>query len=318
MPTIRLPRYAYEDSLPGLLEALWQPLDDDPLIIDFSHCIYYIPAAVTILITRIDHAMRAEAQIELRGLEECQNFQYLQRIDFFDQLGLKLEENFVRRSTGNAFVPLREIVPANVSFRDDPVATDLAKCVANGETGDLFLLSQYALGEIIANLRQHAGQRGFVCAQYSPGRGQARIGIADAGMGIRESFRANNAPYYQPEMNDLQVLELAMSAWRSSKSHLRTGAYGEPSNRGVGLTMVRTMVAESYGQFFLASGNAWWFRNGTSLPRSGFLPEPARVQGTIVSATYARDQVDNYIGLRRLAWNALGLTQGPDTGNLFG
>lgn len=313
---VRLPPYVFEDELPTLLAALWCPLPDGILAVDFTRVKYYTPSAVTILITRIDHAIRQNLGVELHGLEDCENFRYLQRIDFFDQLGLKLPEHFTRHDAGNAFVPLREVVPAPVAVTNETVATDLARCVANHDGNDVFQLSQYALGEVIANLKQHAGERGFVCAQYSPKQDLARIGIADSGIGIRESFRANGAPRYRPEMSDAQVLELAMSPWSSSKAHLR-GAYGGSSNRGIGLTLTRFMVAQSYGHFFLASGTVWWFRNGMAPEKSGVLPEGCRVQGTVLSLGYQRAQVSDYISLRREAWDSLLLTPESDTDTLF-
>src|SRR5438874_487331 len=83
------------------------------------------------------------------------------------------------------------------------------------------------------NLRQHAGQRGFVCAQYSQKQDRARIGIADSGIGIYESFRQSSSPRYREGMDDLQTIELAMAPWSSSRAHLK-GAYGESANKGVG------------------------------------------------------------------------------------
>lgn len=313
---IRLQPYVFEDDLPRLLATLWQPLADGVLAVDFSRAVYYIPAAITVLITRLDHGMRARLKIELHGLNMCKNFRYLQRIDFFDQLGLKLQEDFKRHDAGTAFVPLREVMPGHVSIKDDPLASELAGCVADAPDGDVFQLSQYSLGEIIANLKQHACERGFVCGQYLRKRDLVCIGIADSGIGIREGFRQHSAPRYREEMTDGQVLDLAMSLGGSSKAHLRT-AYGQSANMGVGLTITRFMVAESYGHFFLASGNSWWSRNGLGAPKSGILANGAVVQGTVLSLGYQRDQVGNYIELRQQAWAGLGLTSDGSARNLF-
>lgn len=313
---ITLPSCVVEDGLPDFLGALWQPVDGDRLDFDFSRVVFYIPAAITMLIARIDHARRSGVTGAFIGLHECKSFRYLQRIDFFDQLGIALPEDFERHDTGTAFVPLREVVPSPVSIRDDPLATDLARCVADAAEGDVFQLSQYSLGEIIANLKQHACQRGFVCAQYMKQSDLVRIGIADSGIGIREGFRQNSAPKYQAEMNDAQVLELAMSLFGSSKAHLTT-PYGESPNRGVGLTITRFMVAESYGHFFLASGTSWWFRNGLGTPKDGVFANGASIQGTVLSLGYQRDQVTNYPELRQQAWAGLGLTSDPRTRSLF-
>jgi hypothetical protein len=311
-----LPAYVFENNLPNFLATISSPPDERPLRIDFSRAKYFIPVAVAALIARIDHAQRNGVRFAPTGLEQCENLRYLQRIDFFEQLGVELPENFRRHDAGTAFVPIREIEPGPVRLTNDPTATELARCVANGDDNEAFYLSEYTLGEVIANLRQHAGERGFVCAQYSPKLDRARIGIADTGIGIGESYRRSSSPQYRPGMDDLQILELAMAAWSSSKAHWR-GAYGESANKGVGLTMVRFMVAESYGHFFLASGEAWWMRDGLAAPRSGILPHGCHVQGTIVGASYQRDQVVNYAELRAEAWKSLELTDTREEGTLF-
>ena len=312
---VRLPPYVFEDELPSLLATVWQPLPDGTLALDFSRVKYYTPAAITMLITRIDHAMRMGLGVELHGLEDCENLRYLQRIDFFDKLGLKLPEHFTRHNAENAFVPLREVVPGPVSVSDDPLSSELAKCVADSESGDVYLLSQYSLGEIIANLKQHACERGFVCAQYTPKSDLVRIGLADSGIGIRQSFRDGGAPNYREEMTDLQVLDLAMSLWGSSKAH-KKGAYGASQNRGVGLTITRFMVAESYGHFFIASGSAWWFRDGLKDPVAGTL-NGTQIQGAVLSLGYQRHHVNSYLELRAQAWEALGLTKPQPDNTLF-
>ena len=313
---ISLPSSVVESDLPDFLATLWQPVVGTTLDIDFSRVVFYIPAAVTMLVARIDFARRSGMKGTLMGLKECKSFRYLQRIDFFDQLDIELPEDFERHDTGTSLVSLREVMPGHVSLLDDPLATELAACVADAADGDVFLLSQYSLGEVIANLKQHAGERGFICGQYTQKSDLVRIGIADSGIGIRESFSRNSAPRYQEEMTDVQVLDLALAPLGSSKAHLVT-PYGESPNRGVGLTITRFMVAESFGHFFIASGTAWWYRNGLAPEKSGTFANGARVEGTVLSLGYNRFQVSNYANLRQQAWEGLGLTPGTSSRKLF-
>lgn len=278
MRMIRLPAYVFEEGMPGFLATIWSRSEEPDLSVDFSRVKYLIPVAISALVARIAHAQRSGHALRFIGLEQCESLRYLQRIDFFERLGISLPERFARHNPGTAFVPIREIEPGPVRLTNDPTATDLARCVADGDDNEAFLLSEYTLGEVIGNLHQHAGESGFVCAQYARKHDRARIGIADGGIGINESYRRSSSPSYRPGMNDAQILELAMAPWSSSKAHLK-GAYGESANKGVGLTMVRFMVAESYGHFFLASGDAWWMRNGLAAPRSGILPSGCRWRG---------------------------------------
>jgi hypothetical protein len=313
---IVLPSHVVETDLPGFLAMLWRPVEDETLDFDFTRVVFYIPAAITILIARIDHARRRGINVRFLGLKKCKSFRYLQRIDFFDQLQIELLEDFERHDQGTDMVPLREVTPGTVGLRDDPVVSELAACIANSTESDCFLLSQYSLGEIVANLKQHAGEKGFVCGQYLPKNDLVHIGIADSGIGIRESFRQTSAPHYNDAMSDGQVLEFAMARGRSSKAHLKT-AYGESANKGIGLTITRFLVSECYGIFFLASGTAWWLRNGIREPVSGTLAHGAGITGTVLSLSFNRFQVTNYLELRQRAWQGQGLTLDEASPNLF-
>lgn len=311
-----LPSRVFDRHLPAFLQRLWSTREEDELALDFSAVQFLIPAAITALLARADHAVQNDIAVRVHGLDRCENRRYLQRIDFFEQLGIRLEENFVRRDPRQNFVPLQEVTPSAVTFRTHETATRLAGCVAGVESGDVFQLAEYALGEIIDNVCQHAGRRGFASGQYTPKTELSRIAIADAGIGILESFRRSESPRFREGMTHSQILDVALSAWSSSKAHL-TNQYGEPMNRGVGLTMTRFMVAESLGPFFIASGNAWWFRDGLAEPRMGCFADGVEMAGTVVSAGFHRDHVDEYGRLRLQAWEALGLTSRSGTDNLF-
>jgi len=81
--------------------------------------------------------------------------------------------------------------------------------------------------------------------------------------------------------------------------------------------MIRFMVAQSYGHFFLASGKAWWYRDGLRPEISGTFSGTVSVHGTVVGVAFQRSQVDDYLKLRRLAWDSLGLTEKPADTKLF-
>lgn len=317
MGVIRLPPAVFEPEMPEFLSVIWSEAGEDELEFDFTRVRFYIPAAVSALLARIDHASNRATKVQLSGLSKCQNFRYLQRIDFFNRLRIDLPEDFQRRAPGTAFVPLREIPLGVVTIKNDEMATELAACMAGADSGDVFQLSQYVLGEVIANVKQHAERAGFACAQRYDRDDMSRIGIADCGVGLRESFRRTGSPKFREEMNDLQVLELAMAPYGSSKAHLKASPYGETANKGLGLTMTRFMAAETYGHFFLSSGNAWWYRDGLAAPIFGEFPAGIAVQGTVVSAAFQRSQVADYAELRREAWNSLGLTLPAHQSKLF-
>src|SRR5262245_57092390 len=141
MQGVKLPPAVFEEHLPKFLGAIWQVPDDHDLEIDFSRSRFYIPVAITSLIARIDYAASNGGKIRLCGLNKCENLRYLQRIDFFNQLKVELDEDFTRYDPQDAFVPVREVLIGGVSIRNDEIATELARCLARGEEEDLFQLA---------------------------------------------------------------------------------------------------------------------------------------------------------------------------------
>lgn len=191
----------------------------------------------------------------------------------------------------------------------------LAECLSGTEdsTDAVLRFSQYALGEIIANCQQHAGKPGFVAAQYVARNDCARIGIADFGMGIRESFREAESPHFQEGMSHSDALEKAMTPWVSSKTHRKSGPYGESPNRGVGLKMVRHMLGDSFGEMLISSGDAWRYYRGNGSVVTGVLPGGGVFPGTCVSLLFDRGQIADFQQMLGRAGEAIDLT--PDQGD---
>jgi hypothetical protein len=85
--------------------------------------------------------------------------------------------------------------------------------------------------------------------------GLFNIGVADNGIGIRQSFLESTSPFLRGKesFTDAQWIDQAIRAHASSKKHLR-GANGALSpNRGIGLTMCRALAKECLGHFMLVS-----------------------------------------------------------------
>jgi hypothetical protein len=167
----------------------------------------------------------------------------------------------------------------------------------------------------VANCQQHAMKPGFAAAQYSASKDFARVGVADYGIGIRESFRQNGSPHHHEGMSDSEVLEVAMRPWISSKTHLPPGPYGQRSNRGIGLKMIRHMVEDSFGELFLASGSAWIHYTSNAV-QHGILPRAHSIPGTVVSICFHRGNVVDFPEMLTKAQQAVGLTS-EDADGIF-
>jgi hypothetical protein len=304
-----LPSRVFESNLPKLLcDVATLDQEEEGIVLDLRGVQYWIPAAIVFMCAAVNRWMERGRDVFFDNHENCPACGYLQRMDFFDHIGLQLPERFVRHDPGTSFVEIQPVQPG-IARLSDPVARRLAECLAGTcDAGDDVLrFSEYALGEIIGNCQQHAGKPGYVTAQYVAAKDWARAGMADYGIGIRESFRRAGSPHYRKGMTDAEALELAMTPWVSSKRHIKTGPYGESPNRGVGLNMIQHMLANSFGELFLASGNAWRRYEANQPPRAGVLPCAATIPGTVISIRFDRGQVAGYRDILASAQQAMNL-----------
>jgi hypothetical protein len=153
---------------------------------------------------------------------------------------------------------------------------------------------------------QHSFGEGFVAAQYNRTTDLIRIGIADNGIGVRESFKGNDSPHFKERYNDLDCLALALKSEVSSKNHIK-GPYGDPVNAGVGLSIVQAVAAETFGFFALASGSAVYLKKGCN--EGVFYPaiEGVGYQGTSVAVAFSRKEVYRYADILMDAKRKIGL-----------
>jgi hypothetical protein len=319
MHSLPLPQKIFESNLPKLLADV-AGIDggNEPVLLDLSRVQYWIPAAIVFMCAVVKRWMDGGREVNFNNPNDCPACGYLKRVDFFDHIGLKLPEHFTRRDSGTSFVEIQQVEPGSARLKD-PLARRLAECLAGSTDSNDHVLrfSEYALGEIIANCQQHSESCGYVTAQYVASRDWARAGIADCGIGIRESFRRAKSPHYHAQMTDSEVLEMAMKPWVSSKRHLRSGPYGEPPNRGVGLKMIQNMLAESLGELFVASGNAWRHYKGKAPPVNGVLEGGRVIPGTLVSIRFDRAQIASYRDILVAAQKAIGLHPSMDDDRFF-
>jgi hypothetical protein len=305
--TILVPKYGFERNLPELLRRLGDGNDADQVVFDFKNTTYLTPGAIVAIMAKIKGWFGEGKELFFANHKQCPAFRYLQRINFFDEAGLKLPEAFVRRRGSPDFIPLRELSP---NIQDiGPIATRMAKCIAPTHLEEeVFRLLEYASSEAMLNCKQHSRGRGFVAAQYAERHDFARIAVADCGRGILASFRENESPHYKEDMTDSDGLKLALRPEVSSTSHFVRTPYSSGSpNFGVGLTMLRSLMEASFGYMFLASGRSWFLQDGTEPAVMGNMSRARSFQGTICAVAFQRAQVDDFQKMLAEARAGLGL-----------
>ena len=58
--------------------------------------------------------------------------------------------------------------------------------------------------------------------------------------------------------------------------------------------MLRSLMSASHGYMFLASGESWFYQDGTESAVIGKLKRGCEFKGTICSVAFQRGQIDDY------------------------
>jgi hypothetical protein len=289
MMEIRLPAEAKENALRTILPSLNQVDDDDNEFVelDFSQLAFYRPPAVVALLARCRYWATRGKRVLIKGHTTCPASRYLQRIDFFNQLGVDLVEEFTRHPVQGRFVPIRRVSDGR---QVDSIAREVSKCAA-GSNPDLQECLKYAIGEILTNVAQHSQGEGFVCVQTYQG-GRVELAVADTGVGLRRSFEGTSL---EAELDDDKKALVKAMEPEVSSALLRppSGPYGQYVNRGIGLSMVSEIARQTCGVMKVVTGNAQFHRRGDV--RAEFSEDQQLVnQGVLVSLSLNPDEIDDF------------------------
>lgn len=235
-----------EQNIISFLKRLLSNTNDT--CIDFSLQPFLIPFATLSLLIWIRNQLSNSKKIYVRNYEK---FSYLNRMDFFKQGNLPINEEFSRHPPAGRFLPITQIAGAN----SNQLATEVAEFFApeQAELDDpnftgIYDYIWFAFSELINNVMQHSHGQGFYFAQKYKTRNIFRFAIADDGIGIRESLKGT--PYIRD--THLESIQEAIKprisgrAWRFS---------GESPNAGVGLSVLIEIAKITGGDFFILSGD---------------------------------------------------------------
>lgn len=228
------------------------------------------PLGLCLLTIALKQCRAYGQQVELVDLSP-QTESYLGRMDVFRQAGIEHNERSYRHDRRGT---LSEVCIAHPGDNCDAIATNLAQAVVGlmpgmtnnvdesdgmqpsaGERASHTL--SYVLSEVFNNALTHgqragsAGAHAFSAAQYYPARDLAVIAVVDNGCGLLGSLR-NHVRLQRPthEAAILAALEPRVSCNPDVVLRPET-----TSNQGLGLTIIRELVRECRGNFYLASGD---------------------------------------------------------------
>ncbi len=318
MGTVTLPRNIYEEHLLDFIIQLGNENDSGEVILDFRNSRFYIPSAIVCLINKVHKWISLGKNVSVINHRKASISSYLQRIDFFKQCGLNIEENFNRHDSSVRFITLKKI---DVSTNVDNLSTEIAECIApeladsvNPEDCGLIDILEYSISELVNNVKQHSRSYGFIFAQYTEVTDLVRISIGDLGIGINSSFELNSYPDWSNEMSDIDAINLSLQPEISSKIHLQQ-SWGESINAGVGLSMLSEFAKELNGHFIVLSGTGY-----RTINRAVTIDSSQEYSGTLSSFTFVRSKVNNFSEILESTKIKLGLLK-PETvaeyGDLF-
>lgn len=231
----------------------------NPVTINFDNLQYFELIPMTALLGKVYEWTQSGKLVFVRFNENSEASSYMQKMDFFNHCGIKLQKNLIDKSP-ETFVKFNRIGSGG-STDSGKIANEIASCLAPEQANEtdpdktnFFDSIEYCVSELMLNVVQHSRGVGFIGAQSYPEKNITQIAITDCGIGVRDSFIQNYSPHTRRMKDDLEALSIALQAGVSSQSHISSPWGGGCENAGVGLTILRYIAIASGGGFNLVSG----------------------------------------------------------------
>lgn len=229
---------------------------------------------------------------------------YLERMGLFKFLGIKSGMHISQHDSSGRFIPLTQIKNS----------TDLTKFIT--EMVPLLHLEpkqvepiRYIISELGRNVFEHARttQGAFLCAQYYTKSNAIRIGIADTGIGIRESLG-----HSYPTTDDMEAIELAMMPGITGAT---SRAGGTELNAGAGLFFIKSIAYTNRNFFVIYSGTGMYklLKKKLTVPlilhanphidRHSESKSVSKWQGTAIGIDISLDSTNEFTALLELIRN---------------
>ncbi|EJT6478250.1 ATP-binding protein [Clostridium perfringens] len=171
------------------------------------------------------------------------NNTYAQRIDFYRNLDIEIEENFERHESNGRFI---EITKFNKDNNVDLVNSIIRIFRDNLDIDNKVLgCMNYCFFEVVDNVENHANSPidGYLTAQRFPKEGAIRVTIVDCGIGIHKSLTEGKNEKYA-NLTESEALEYCV------KEKVTNGKGG-----GNGLFNTRRFIECNKGVLKIYSGN---------------------------------------------------------------
>jgi len=178
---------------------------------------------------------------------EAKSKHYLERIGLFKLLGLKSGIKITEHEAAGRFIPLSKIKDSDELSR---FIVDMIPLL-HLEPKQAEPI-KYTVSELVRNVFEHACSKegAILCAQFYKKSNTIRIGIADTGIGIRQSINVSHKT-----ASDIEAIKLALTPGITGTTS-RIG--GTEFNAGAGLFFIKSIAKVSRNFFVIYSGNAMY------------------------------------------------------------
>lgn len=178
---------------------------------------------------------------------EAKSKHYLERMGLFKFLRIPSEMEITEHEPAGRFIPLTQVKDSESLTK---FITDIIPLlhVEPAQADPI----KYVISELVRNVLEHSlsPHGAIVSAQYYKDSNMIRIGIADTGVGIKDTI---NTSYYAG--TDLQAIKLALTPGVTGTTR-RLG--GSEQNAGAGLFFIKSIANVNRDYFMIYSGNAMY------------------------------------------------------------
>jgi anti-sigma regulatory factor (Ser/Thr protein kinase) len=231
---------------------------EQELTLDMSSTVFCSPTGITILAASLERLWQ-EGKFRNGTLLHSKNrlaVQYLQRMDFFEELDISVKEDFERKPP----VGFRPVTHVQGETKAPAVARDLVDAVSERNTLDSRTESalKTCFSEVVENVFYHAESPidALVCIQaykktYKGKPARTELAIVDAGKGIRPALAESE--YADQITDDYSAIALAVQKNVSATGDRR---------RGIGLWVASEVVRRNEGQMLILSNEGGMLVDG--------------------------------------------------------
>lgn len=186
------------------------------------------------------------------GSIQCQKFEavsshYFVRMGLFSLLGISTDISIMEHEPAGRFIPLTQIKTSTELSR---FITDMIPLL-HLEAEQAKTIG-YIVSELVRNVLEHAEapNGAILCAQYYKKSHSIRIGIADTGLGIRETITRSHAA-----QTDLDAIRLALMPGITGTTRMEGGT---EQNAGAGLFFIKSIASVNRDFFVIYSGTGFY------------------------------------------------------------